>query len=761
MNWKCHDMLCAIPVCVSMLLTTHLVSAAPTLDADGNGLYDDTERKTLVETFQKACPELTGKFDADDDGKVTIQEQTAGRHPLSMTVGKGVLQSGVQIPWGIDIFPEWISTACFQEDAPQGAVANQPSRGIRPKEVTQTDQDMMPVKHLAGSGVEFAANSGQFLSMPGERDARWNYRWCVFTFRINAQTGKDDRTVLLDLNAGNGSGKSSPKIWYDKKSGLHIQYVGLNKGGLDKRIMTTRDLHTDGRTWNVVVCGIRYGQMYAAVNGVDLVTDAKQPDRFVSDMAYDVTTNLGSTSKGNMAWAYDALVLGLTEPSEAMVRKMTGWAAHRLGFAEQLPSGHPYRYKRPVVDHEDFPYRYVHDNDKWLEWGASIKKNDRRINAGKPPVKVSGFERVFYDDFRAKRVTDSNSGAGDLWMAPGFNTAVGVDAPLVAASKKPDVYPYDAQDQKQTLSLVLQGNRWRGSAFYTVNDMGHGYTWDGPKIFRIRCMFPKLAKDEIAGGLFPAFWSYGIEWLFWRTSNRIENDWFEFDGQNPRWLNGVSTHFHYAHINNIFAMNPKSYQRFKVYGKELTEENSKIPGGLYFWDGLYHTWEFVIDDTMFYINITIPDENGNDQWVEVCRSLAAPTYFERQDLQLDYALKAKHGTPKDGARQDFVVDFVEVLQKTSQINQVPAPFKSRPQLMGMPTFTDNRTQCRVDIESVKDLRYYWFIDGYPLTYGPDNTIQTTPEMAGKTLRCMVKAVGARDMPEAWSDTIKIVSAPQH
>ncbi|XHR30615.1 MAG: hypothetical protein ACFUZC_08630 [Chthoniobacteraceae bacterium] len=63
--------------------------------------------------------------------------------------------------------------------------------------------------------------------------------------------------------------------------------------------------------------------------------------------------------------------------------------------------------------------------------------------------------------------------------------------------------------------------------------------------------------------------------------------------------------------------------------------------------------------------------------------------------------------------------------------------------------------CNPNLKDVTDIRYYWFADGYPLTYGLDNTYTITPAEAGKNIRCMVKAVGVRDMPEAWSNVVKI------
>lgn len=774
-------------------------TALNALDVDGNGLCDDTERKALLEVFLKELPELQGildvaaapiekakskyqedfeegnakivaeggggkqdgakrhYFDMNGDGKVTVEEQSRELPPLSILLPRRIIDSNRKIPWAIDIFPEWLSSVYLQEDVATGEIAEHSPRGTIAAKASQPTATLQPSKTRAGGGIEFTANSGRFFTMPGQRDAPWNYRWCLLTFRIDAASGSDEQTVLLDLNRGNTSNKSSPKIWYHKKTGLHIQYVGLNKGGLDRRIMTSENVVADGRTWNVLVCGIRYGQMFASVNGLPLATQTQQPPRFSGELPAGATSYLGDASQGNMAWAYDALVFGLTEPSEAMVRKLTGWAAHRLGFQASLPEKHPYKTARPVLDAEDFPRRYVHDDVKWNIWGRSLKnKAATLVNQGQPPVKLEGFERVFYDDFRADRVRASTSGEGDLWVGPGFNTAVGGAAPLVIPGQNPNAYPYDAAKHKQILSLVQQSNKqWRGSAFYSVNNLGYGYTWKGPKVFRIRCMFPEKQQKELAGGLFPAFWSYGTDSLFWRTSNRIEVDWFEFDGKNGSWLNGLSAHYHYPHLkNNLFAKNTGSYKRYKGFGGDLSMAKSKIPGGLYFWDGKYHTWEFVVEQNMTYINVSLPLENGKDQWVEVSRCPTVATYLEELDLQLDYALKSKATKPQDGERQDFVVDWIEVLQKSSQIEAVPdKPFIAKPILSGS-VADGSKVICTPNLEGITDVRYYWFADGYPLTYGPDNSYVISPAEIGKNIRCMVKAVGARDMPEAWSNIIK-------
>ncbi len=746
----------------SVATTTAHTSTTSPLDADGNGLYDDTERKLLLDTLLQAVPELSTlaaplPFDADGDGKVSILEQSQGRHPLTMLIPPHSLaEAGVRIPWAIDAFPEWITSAWLQEDIAEGTVAKHVARGTQPSQATQSTEALHPHKNANRGGVEFAANSGQNLSMPGYEDAGWSYRWCVFTFRIDATSGSNSEATLLNLNQYGSTTDSLLKIWYNKTTGLSVRYIGKNKSIPDRRVMTSQAVVADGQTWNVVVCGIRSGQMFASLNGVALSTDKPQPDHFSINRTSGLTSTIGDRFDGNMAWAYDALVFGLTEPSEAMVSKLTGWAAHRLDIQNRLPVDHPYRSARPIVDAEDFPHRYFPDDEKWTAWGQSLTdKSFTRSNAGGPRATPQGFERVFIDDFRASRLADSSSGEGDLWQGYGFNSAVGGAAPLVRPGEQPDAYSYDAENKLQTLSLVKQGNRWRGSALYTVNDLGHGYTWSGAKIFRIRCMFPAVPQAELTRGLFPAFWSYDPGFLFWRTGNRIELDWWEFDGKSGSWLNGLASHTHYSHFRkNIFAKNPDSYKSYKGYGGRLSEESSKIPGGLYVWDGQYHTWEYVVDNDITYINVTIPDPDSptKEKWVEIARVPTAPTYLENLDIQIDYALKSD-GSPKDDQRQDFTIDWIDVWQKTSAVESAPAPFVTRPQLTGSNKQGATVT-CDPKLNGITDVRYYWFADDYPLTYGPSPSYVITAADAGKAIRCMVKAVGARDTPEAWSNTIQ-------
>lgn len=746
-------LICCV-VAISLAATAAAAAEPAALDPDANGLYDPVERVALLEALVAACPELAATYDADEDGQVGWIEQTEGRHPITQRIPKAAfLASGARIPWAIDIAPEWLTKVYLQEDQPSGPVAELVARGTQAQSGAPVATTAQATKGEPGAGITFVG--GQQYLATGNKDARWNYRWGLLTFRVDAASGAGDEVQLLEVNRGDGPNRSSPSVWYHKDSGLHLRYVGERDGSKDQRSFSSNAVVADGVAWNVLVFGIRQGRLWAELNGVAMSPDSPQPDGFggARPEDNDMVTAIGDGRADAPTWALDALVFGLSEPSEAQVRKLSAWGAHRLGFAGRLPEGHPYRSARPVLDADDLPHRYVHDDEAWTAWREGLSKEANRVNSGGERVAPQGFERVFYDDFRARRIAPSVSGDLAPWQAPGFNTAVGASLKLQRPDREPDVYPYDADAKVQTLTLDQGNGRWWASAIYTVDDMGFGYTWDREKIFRVRCRFPDIPQQELVEGLFPAFWSYGTEWLFWRTSNRIENDWFEFDGKNGRWYNGLSTHYHYAHLKTPYAKRAESYKRAKIYSGELTEERLNTPGGIFFWDGRWRTWEFVVDGDTTYINVTVPDGEGGERWIEIARCPTAPTYLERLDLQIDYALKGKKGEGA-GERQTFDVDWVEVEQKTSRVEAWGAPFTARPVLMGEAA-VGSTVRCDPKLEGVSDVRYYWFADGYPLTYGSDPSYTLTTAEAGTELRCMVKAVGALDQPEAWTAVIAV------
>lgn len=158
----------------------------------------------------------------------------------------------------------------------------------------------------------------------------------------------------------------------------------------------------------------------------------------------------------------------------------------------------------------------------------------------------------------------------------------------------------------------------------------------------------------------------------------------------------------------------------------------------------------VIGRTLYRLNQTTADATSA-LYLGTTNNLNTNTILVGADIHINMALKNRYGAPKH--QEDLTVDFIEVMQKSEQLQVVPAPFTAKPQLSGSAT-AGNTVTCTPNVKDVTDLRYYWFADGYPLTWGTSNTFKISDAEAGKQIRCMVKAVGAVNAPEAWSDTLR-------
>ncbi|MDC9509014.1 hypothetical protein [Pseudoalteromonas sp. Angola-4] len=125
------------------------------LDPNNDGLYSDQERYQLLNFLANEYPELEGNYDVDNDSKVTILEQTQGRLPLSMRIPERAISSEKKVPWALNLFPEWLMTAYFQEDAQVGKLPKHSSRGTIIANATQTTDALQPVKADAKKGLNF------------------------------------------------------------------------------------------------------------------------------------------------------------------------------------------------------------------------------------------------------------------------------------------------------------------------------------------------------------------------------------------------------------------------------------------------------------------------------------------------------------------------------------------------------------------------------------------------------------------------------
>ncbi|MEM6888847.1 MAG: hypothetical protein AAGA97_00635 [Pseudomonadota bacterium] len=655
--------------------------------------------------------------------------------------GEGDVFAPQNDPVAFDLFqfPELLVNGYRQETVKAGKVGSIKALGFHPADAVQNDPDMQPTYNDRQAGVQFAAGSREHLDFGHVNDALRSYRWVLLTLKLDQSAEPDGRSSILSVNEDDLAGGRVPRIEYAANFGLTVEWRGQGPTGSKSYKLTSQDVIADGETWNVVLVYRRHGRLFLDVNGQTSPTDSETLSFSAPPSREDTSSFIGDPLGNTFGWAFDTIVFGQTELSEAMAEKIVGWAAARVGSTDLLSENHPYRSYPPLHNAKIVASQYTHDPDAWSSAWVTIPKKNRVLYLGNPMPATEGFERVFLDDFRADSVARSDASEGGetaIWFAPGWNRGVGKDAQLRALNGSSELYEHDPDVQTLTLSIGFE-NRWQGSAIYSVNDAGLGRSWEGGGIFRTRAKFPALDENPDVG-YFPAvLWFYNLEHLFWRTSERIEIDGFEFEGNDDRWINGGSAHVHAGEYPGKFGHLERDIRHEKVLGARLDID---------IWDGEFHLWELRIDPDLTYLGL-----DGR----ELARVKTPVEFLQRIYLIADYALRLEYGEPDRDARHDMVLDYVEVLQRTDKLDELPKGFLTRPVMNGDLTI-GKILQCGAELDSdTADIWYFWYSDGYPRGFSPSSEYKVTTLDAGTHLRCMMKLVGLVEQPEAWSKPMAV------
>ncbi|WP_313606845.1 hypothetical protein [Rhizobium sp.] len=660
--------------------------------------------------------------------------------------------------WDLKSFPDMLATAFFQEDVAEGPVSAHRARGILPLVASQTVTALRPEK-TSSSGIVFAGGRNSHLRFPNVKDSLKLYRWCLTITRVTTPGNARSFAQVVSVNDGTSAQNCHPKVALEgsqEGSRITVTWHGANGSKTVKASLKDENYIAD--EWNVSLTYRRHGRLFSSLNGVDC--------GYINDIvnwAWPTIEGgpesiIGGRRSPDLEWGYDCIVFGQGELTERMVQKIEGWAAWRAGCQAILPLDHPYRHSRPVVDDEDIGPAYKFDESTWLAWGDALRPKETSARLGKTAQRRSDFQRVFYDDFRSKSIASSSvaSGSAPTWFAPGWNPAVGASAQLLPPNAKLKLYEPTTGangDGREAMRLSLKYDKsWFAPAIYTVNDAGQGHSWEGEAIFRLRCRMGTYAK--VPGGFFPAFWCYALEPLFVRHLERIEIDFWEFDGKNPRWLNGGSSHVHSANLSGLLGHLDKDAKRYKVWAGELTAARLGIENDFSPWDGKWHTWEFATDEKLTTLSVSV-EKDGREEMVELYRCPTPKEYLERRYAIVNYALRLEDGEPDRSVSHDLDIDFFEVLQRTESLSAYAPPFHALPRIVGKPSAGQSLTCDHGLSNRLKDIWYYWYSDGYPRSVSPNSNFVVQAEDMGKAVRCMVKAVGALGQPEAWSNAIEI------
>lgn len=658
--------------------------------------------------------------------------------------------------WSPSSEPGLIATGFFHETVATGPVTVWESQGIVPLRAQQASLSLAPSKISDVEGVVFPAHKNCHMTFPFVRDSLQLYRWCLFIVNIMEAPDENQSYRLIAVNHGGGNGKNTPAVFY-RRTDRHTRQFEVMWGGQSAVLRA----NTDDQPWQCLLTYRRNGRLFVSLNGNAAQVSASNELVAWPELNPGSESYLGHKQGQPISWALNCLLLGQTELSEALVAKLEAWAMIRVHQQSALPPSHAFRHQSPLTALSEVPQLYYFDRIAWTAWGSVATQKQSNKFMGLPALRPGlDYERVYFDDFRQSRVASSAATVDSqhLWFAPGWNLAVGASAQLRTPEQEAALYhwisPEAVTDKTvsagiQTLALKYT-NKWVGSAMYSVNNDGQGFSWQGETVFRIR--FKADSYDKVPGGLFPAFWSYALEPLFHRQQERIEIDFFEFDGQSPTWINGASSHVHSAAYPGIGEHLSKDATSYKVWAGRVFEQmphNTAIPS---LWDGKWHTYEVRIEKDVTYFNITTQDEglNGFQGWTELFRCPTPKEFLTRKYLIVNYALKVALGEPARSQNHSLYIDYIEVLQKAARLKQPPEPFTALPLLEGH-TIAGATLTCRIETSKpIQAIEYRWFIDGYPCQRGNLSSLQLISEHVGKAVRCQVRLVGATHQPEAWS-----------
>lgn len=547
-------------------------------------------------------------------------------------------------PAGPPVPKEMIVKAFYQETVPEGAVGSWQSVGIKPKLAEQTDPALQPTRLPGNGGVFFAKGTKQALKFSSDSDANNLHRWCIAIAKCPASTipsGNSSGVFCVNGIIG-GNGHRQPRIAFGV--GTILYQMQGNSG-----VLSAGAPPSPPDVWNVIVGWRRGRTMQAAVNGVKTAETAITPLAPNSDSLSSLIGCDSSTVNLPADVTIDSIILGQSEIDDATIDKLVGWGMWRVGRQADLPVGHPYHDAAPTEISE--PPRYAFDQARWDAWVAANPEAVRYAHRGEPAPAIVGYTTVFEDDFATASVVDDLTGAADSkWFAPTHLGNVGVDAVAQKVNSVPPCYIHDAANHTMTLRLLNSGGQWRTGAFSSVDKNGYGRSWS-KGIFEIRCKFPALPSPR--PGFFPAFWSYGREHLFWRTRNRLESDFFEYDGLNGAFINS-NQHVHKPTLAFAHPDIRSSDVSKKVAGYPLDPAHG-FPATIDIYDGQLHTWYWQIEDDFTYIVL---------DGLEVARFATSEEVAADKYIMVDWAYRASERAADPTQVYDMTIDYIRVRQKT-------------------------------------------------------------------------------------------------
>ncbi|WP_269537801.1 family 16 glycosylhydrolase [Cerasicoccus fimbriatus] len=485
---------------------------------DTDGLFVLADAVKFVRTAAEWTPETLGDrlwyyWNVDDlpDGAVEIWDDRI--------VGLKGIQSSTTYP-----------------GEPQGDNSKQPIKQNGELYISANSNDHLKIKHLDGSPY-----------LP-----HIAHRAVVVLFRVDL-TGTGGGT-LFAINGYGGGLESQPSVQYNRDQ----DRIGVNWRSISGSNGISFTIDPDGSTWHCLVARREDKYIYASIDGKDIngnpgETQIEMQDWAVADSNIFNQGIIGDFRSNNPEMALDTIILTQQITGDEADRLM-GWAMWRRGIQDQLPTTHPYRYRKPYAT-APIDQFYEVTEEAWQAtnnfWSDASLSEDPYVG---DPIDLTGWSLDFEDEFNTHSVTHDVLGKGN-WFAPTHQAAVGeratnpiqydeenniIGVPIVGVpagvgnsdrtvgtpayhSNHPDTYIHG--NSEMTIRMQKIDDEWYSGCFASVNLNGYGRSWMYPYVEARMKIGPSSTGNYY--GAWPALWLKSLNSFTNLTQTNIEYDIYE------------------------------------------------------------------------------------------------------------------------------------------------------------------------------------------------------------------------------------------
>jgi hypothetical protein len=290
----------------------------------------------------------------------------------------------------------------------------------------------------------------------------------------------------------------------------------------------------------------------------------------------------------------------------------------------------------------------------------------------------------------------------------------------------------------------MQAGIWHNGAIWGVNYNGAGRRFKNG-IYRSRWKFTATKRGvpvTLTAPFPPLFpgpltWGYGWEYLYYRTRPRIEQDYGEYVGLFPSY---VETNLHVHNVEIYMPDDPWSLP---------DDQDSEVANYTIGSAGTGWSYTPTFYDSNWHEQVTLlVDRPGTCiTWIDGVEFARWPSSnaFEQSKFFIGSHFMFRPNGGRDVFPDETVTqwfDSFEVLYPDTFIAAWAAPFTARPTL----SYSAGAYTCTPNVVA-NHIEYRWYVNGVPvvLATGPTLTMASTTGV-----QCHVKAVSLKNQPEAWT-----------